>query len=50
MIFATRIVLLAFCALCFAASVGSNTERRGYMNLTGAAVAAVLLLVSFRLT
>lgn len=50
MILATRIVLLVFCAFYFVASIGSNTEQRGYMNLIGAAVAAVLLLASFRLT
>lgn len=50
MILATRIVLLVVCALFFLATLGANTEQRGYMDMIGATVAAVLLLASFRLT
>lgn len=49
MILAMRIVLLVFCAFFFMATIGSNTEQRGYLNLIGATVAAALLLVSFRI-
>lgn len=49
MILATRIVLLVFCALFFVASIGANTEQRGYMNMTGAVATAVLLLLSFKI-
>ena len=49
MILATRIVLLVVCALFFLATLGANTEERGYLHLLGAAVAAVLLLASFKI-
>lgn len=49
MILATRIVLLAVCTLSFLSALGANTEQRGYLNLIGAATAAVLLLASFRI-
>lgn len=50
MILAMRIVLLVFCAFYFVASIGSHTEQRGYMNMIGAVVAAILLLASFKIT
>lgn len=49
MILATRIVLLVVCALFFLATLSANTEQRGYLDLTAATVAAVLLLVSFKI-
>lgn len=49
MILATRIVLLVVCALLFLATLSANTEQRGYLDLTAATVAAVLLLVSFKI-
>lgn len=49
MILAMRIVFLVFCAFFFVACIGSNTEQRGYMNMIGAAVTAILLLASFKI-
>lgn len=49
MILATRIVLLVFCAFFLLTAVGAKTEKRGYMNIAGAAITAILLLVSFRI-
>ena len=49
MILATRIVLLVVSAFFFLATMGANTERRGYLDLTGAVAAAVLLLLSYRI-
>lgn len=49
MILATRIVLLVVCALFFLATLSANTEQRGYLYLTAATAAAVLLLLSFKI-
>lgn len=49
MITATRVILLVVCALFFLATLGANTEQRGYLDLTAATAAAVLLLVSFKI-
>lgn len=49
MVLATRIVLLVVCVLFFLAARGANTEQRGYLDLTAATVAVVLLLVSFKI-
>jgi len=49
MMLATRIVLLVVSAFFFLAAMSANTERRGYLDLTGAVAAAILLLLSYRI-
>ena len=49
MLLATRIVLLVVSTFFFLAAISANTEKRGYLDLTGAAVAAAMLLLSYRL-
>lgn len=50
MILATRIVLLVVSTFFFLATMSAGTERRGYLDLTGAIAAAILLLLFFRIT
>lgn len=49
MILATRIILLVVSTFFFLATMSANTERRGYLDLTGAVAAAILLLLSYRI-
>lgn len=49
MILAIRIVLLVVSTLFFLATMSASTERRGYLDLTGAVAAAILLLLSYRI-
>ena len=46
MIIALRIILLISCCFFFMAGLTASTERRGYMAIVGAAVSAILFLVT----
>ena len=51
MITALRVILIIACALFFLGTMSDTiTERRGYLNLTGAVAVAALLLLSFKIT
>lgn len=47
MLTALRVILLIVATLCFLAALGSKTEKRGYLDLIGGALATFFFLISF---
>ena len=49
MILAMRITLLVFMVLFFLSALGTKSEQRGYLEILGGTVTAVLLFLSYKI-